>query len=48
MTNKNMNTKEVKKAVEKKNTTTTTARYVYNGIVFLSKEEYLDYVEGLR
>lgn len=47
MTNKNMSTKEVKKAVEK-NTTTTTARYVYNGIVFLSKEEYLDYVEGLR
>jgi hypothetical protein len=44
-----MSAKEVKKDVEKnKNTTTTTGRYVYMGIVFLSKEEYLDYVEGLR
>lgn len=46
MTNKTMNVKETKKNVEK--TTTTTERYVFNGMIFTSKEEYLDYVEGLR
>lgn len=29
-------------------TTTTTERYIYDGMIFTSKSEYLDYVKGLR
>lgn len=46
MTNKAMNVKELTKTAVEKNTY---VRYrTSDGLVFTSREEYLDYVKGLR
>lgn len=48
MTKKNENVKEVTKTKVEANVTTKVRYRTPDGLIFMSREDYLDYMEGLR